>query len=60
MVAPRREGGGGVVSIEDCVNGGRQNLALYALRSNEGVIAVAAELMLKKVIKQAREKKNSV
>ena len=51
MVAPRREGGGGVVSIEDCVNGGRQNLALYALRSNEGIIAVAAELMLKKVIK---------
>ena len=51
MIAPRTEGGAGVVSIEDCVNDGRQNLALYALRSNEGIIAVAAELTLKKVIK---------
>ena len=51
MVAPRREGSGGVVRIEDRVNGGSQNLALYALRSNEGIIAVAAELILKKVIK---------
>ena len=34
-VAPTRERGSEVVSIEDCVNGRRQNLALYAIRSNE-------------------------
>ena len=57
MVAPRHEGGSGVVSLEDCVNGGRQNLAIYALRSNEVIITAAAELHLKMVIKQTREKK---
>ena len=57
MVAPRHEGGSGVVSLEDCVNGGRQNFALYALRSNEVIITAAAELKLKMVIKQTREKK---
>ena len=51
VVAPRREGGSGVVSIADCVNGRRLNLALYALRSNEVIIAATAELKLKKVIK---------
>ena len=50
VVAPRREGGSGVVSIADCVNGGRYR-ALYALRSNEVIIAATAELKLKKVIK---------
>ena len=50
-VVPRSEAGSGVVSIEDCINGGRQNLALYALRSNEVVIAATAELKLKKDIK---------
>ena len=43
--------GSGVVSIEDCVTGGRQNLALYALRSNEVIITATAELKLKMVIK---------
>ena len=57
MVAPRHEGGSGVVSLEDCVSGGRQNLALYALRSNEVIITATAELKLKMVIKQTREKK---
>ena len=51
MVVPGREGGSGVVSLEDCVNGGRQNLALYALRSNEVIITATAELKLKMVIK---------
>ena len=51
VVAPRREGGSGVVSIADCVNGGRLNLTLYDLRSNEVIIAATAELKLKKVIK---------
>ena len=44
MVVPGREGGSGVVSLEDCVNGGRQNLALYALRSNEVIVTITAEL----------------
>ena len=43
--------GSGVVSIEDCVNGGRQNLALSALRSNEAITTATAELKLKMVIK---------
>ena len=51
LVAPRREGVSGVVSIEDFVNGGRLNLVLYVLRSNEVIIAATAELKLKKVIK---------
>ena len=51
VVPPRREGGSGVVSLEDCVNGGMLNLALYPLRSNEVIIAATAELKLKKVIK---------
>ena len=51
VVAPRREGGSGVVSLEDCVNGGILNLTLYDLRSNEVIIAATAELKLKKVIK---------
>ena len=50
-VVPRSEGGSGVVSIEDYVNGRRQNLALYALRKNEVIIAATAALKLKKVIK---------
>ena len=59
MVAPRDEGGSGVVSIEDCVNGGRKNLALYAVRSNEVTIAATAELKLKIVIILATEKKTT-
>ena len=51
VVAPRRGGGSGVVSIADCVNGGRLNLTLYDLRTNEVIIAATAELKLKKVIK---------
>ena len=51
VVAPRRGGGSGVVSLEDCVNRGRLNLTLYYLRSNEVIIAATAELKLKKVIK---------
>ena len=51
--------GSGVVNIEDCVNGGRQNLALYALRSNEVIITAMAELKLKMVLKQTREKKTT-
>ena len=51
VVAPRRGGGNGVANIEDCVNGGRLNLTLYDLRSNEVIIAATAELKLKKVIK---------
>ena len=49
--APRREGGSGVAIIEDCVNGGRKYLLLYALRSNEVIITAMAELKLKMVIK---------
>ena len=51
VVAPRREGGSGIVSIEDYVNGGRLNLALYALRCEEVILAATAERKLKKVIK---------
>ena len=48
---PRNEGGRGVVSIENCVNGERENLALYALGSNENlIIAGTAELKLKQFI----------
>ena len=43
--------GSGAVTIEDCVNWGRQNLALSALRSNEAIITATAELKLKMVIK---------
>ena len=40
-----------LVSMEDCVNDERENLALYALRRNEKlIIAVAAELKLKRFI----------
>ena len=37
LYLPKSGGSSGVVSIEDCVNGERQNVALYALRSNEEV-----------------------
>ena len=40
-----------VVSIEDCVNKERENLVLYALRSNEKlIIAATTELKLEKFI----------
>ena len=40
-----------LVSMEDCVNDERENLALYALRRNEKlIIAVAAELKLKRFV----------
>ena len=51
VIVPRSERGSGIVSIKGCVNGERQNLALYALRSNEVIIAATAELKLKKVIR---------
>ena len=59
MIVPRSERGSGIVSIKDCVNGERQNLTLYALRSNEVVIAATAELKLKKVIRKAKKKKKT-
>ena len=51
LYLPRSERGRGLVSIEDCVNDERENLALYALRRNEKLIlATTAELKLKKLI----------
>ena len=51
LYLPRSEGGRELLSIEDCVNDGRKNLALYDLRSNEKlIIASATELKLKKFI----------
>ena len=51
LYLPRCEGCRGLVSIEDCVNGERKNLAPYALKSNEKlIIAATAELKLKKFI----------
>ena len=51
LYLPRSEGGRGLVSIEDCVNNERQNLALYAIRSNEKLtIAATTELKLEKFI----------
>ena len=48
---PRSEGGTGLVSIEDCVNDKKENLALYALKSNEKLLTAATtELKLKKFI----------
>ena len=65
----RSKGGRGLISIEDCVNGERENLASYALESNEKrIITATAELKLEKFInaqnKQERksnqmEKENS-
>ena len=47
----KSEGGRGLVSMEDCVNDQRKNLALYVLRSNEKlIIAATTELKLKKFI----------
>ena len=51
MHLPKIEGGRGIVSIEDCVNNERENVALYALRSNQKlIIAAATELKLEKFI----------
>ena len=51
LYLPRSEGGRALVSIEDCVNDERENIALYAFRSNEKLIITAtAELKLKKFI----------
>ena len=51
LYLPRSEGGRGLVSLDDCVNDERENLALYALRSNEKLtIAATAELKLEKFI----------
>ena len=47
------------LQVQKTVNGGRQNLELYTLRSTEAIIAAIAEVKLKKVIKQAREKKTT-
>ena len=53
-----------LVSMEDCVNDERENLALYALRRNEKlIIPVTAELNLKRFIdfqnRQGRKKAKS-
>ena len=50
LYPPRSEGGRGLVSIEDCVNDERKNLALYGPRSNEELIAATTELELKEFI----------
>ena len=48
---PRSEGVRGLVSIDDCVNDERKNLALYVLRCNEKLmIAAKTELKLEKFI----------
>ena len=51
MYLPRSEAGRRLVSIEGCVNDERENLALYALRSNEKLIkADGTQLKLRKFI----------
>ena len=51
LYLPKSEGGRGLVSIEDCVNDERENLALYALRSNEKlIIGATTELKPEKFI----------
>ena len=51
LYLPRSEGSTGLVSIEDCLNGERENLELYALRSNEKLkIDAMTELELIKFI----------
>ena len=65
MYLPRSEGGRALVSIGDCVNSERENLALYALRSNEiFIIAATTELKLKKFInvqnRQERRKQHLI
>ena len=51
LYLPRSEGGRGLISVEDCVNNERENLALYARRSNKKLtIAATAELKLEKFI----------
>ena len=41
LYLPRSEGSWGLVSIEDYVNGEREKLELYALRSNEKFMKAA-------------------
>ena len=65
LYLPRSKGGTELVSIEDCVNDERENLALYALRSNEKIIfAATAELKLKRFMnlqnKQERRKQRPI
>ena len=49
LYLPRIEGGRELVSIEDYVNDKREDLALYALRSNKKlIIAATTELKLEK------------
>ena len=51
LYLPRREGSRGLLTIEDCINNQREDLALYACRSNEKrIIAATTELKLKKFI----------
>ena len=51
LYLPWSEGGRALVSIEDCVNDERENLALYAHRSNEKlIIAATIELKFKKFV----------
>ena len=51
LCLPRSEGDRGLISIEDCVNNERENLALYALRSNgKLIIAATTKLNLEKFI----------
>ena len=65
LYLPRSEGGRGLVSMENCVNDEKKNLALYTLRSNEKlIIAVTTELKLKKFInvqnRQERRKQHLI
>ena len=65
MNQPKSEGVRGLVSIKGCVNDEGENLAPYALGSNEKlIIAAAAELKLKKFTnvqnKQERSKQRLI
>ena len=62
LYLPRREGGRGLVSIGDCINDKKENLAL---RGNEKlIIAATTEIKLKKFIyvqnRQERRKQNLI
>ena len=51
LYIPRSDGGRGLVSVEDCVNEEKCNLAKYATQSKEALVKTAvAELNLEKYI----------
>ena len=65
LYLPRSKRSRGLVSIKDCVNDKRENLELYALRSNEKfMIAATTELKLIKFInvqnRQERRKQHLI